>query len=145
MPKMIWKPIMSKITGKPKMPKMIWKPTMSKMTGKPKMPKYTQKWFESRQCPKWLVSLKCPKWLISLKCPNGLKSHNCTDEHLRWVRIKMNNHTGPMVNQVKKWCTRSWSNFFNFMDWVACWWGRYGCSSLGTKVLHELPSDFFWQ
>ena len=35
----------------------------------------------------------------------------------------MNNHTGPMVNQFKKWCTCSWSNFFNFMDWVAYWWG----------------------
>ena len=24
------------------------------------------------------------------------------------------------------------------MDWVAYWWGRYVCSSPGTKVLHAL-------
>ena len=38
----------------------------------------------------------------------------------------MNNHTGPVVNQVRN-------------DWVAYHWrGRYGCSSPATKGLHEL-------
>ena len=50
----------------------------------------------------------------------------------------MNNHTGPVVNHVNKWCTYAWSNFFNFLDWVAYWWGWYGCSSPSTKGFHIL-------
>ena len=42
----------------------------------------------------------------------------------------------PNRPHVKKWCTCSWSNFFNFMDWVAYWWSQYGCSSPSAKVLH---------
>ena len=53
----------------------------------------------------------------------------------------MNNCTDPVVNQVKKWCTYSWSKKINFMDWVAYWWGRYGSTSPSTKVLHGANSN----
>ena len=47
----------------------------------------------------------------------------------------MNNHTGPVVNQLSKWYKNSWNKYF--IDWVAYWRCRYGCSSPSTKVLHD--------
>ena len=26
---------------------------------------------------------------------------------------------------------------FILMDWIAHWWGQYGCSSTSTKVLYD--------
>ena len=48
----------------------------------------------------------------------------------------MNNHTSPVVNQVKKLCFYSWNKKIIFMDRVAYWQGQYGCSSPSTKGLH---------
>ena len=55
--------------------------------------------------------------------------------------MQMNNRAVPEVNQVRKWCTFSWSKKINFMDWVAYWWGRYGSTSPSTKVLHGANSN----
>ena len=48
----------------------------------------------------------------------------------------MNNCTGPMVNQLKKYLAHSQ---LTFMDWIAYRRGRYRCSSPSTKVLHDWP------
>ena len=48
---------------------------------------------------------------------------------------EMNNHTGPVVNQVKKWCAYSWSKKINFMDRVVD--NMVVHLLLGTKGLHD--------
>ena len=52
----------------------------------------------------------------------------------------MNNHTGPVVNQVKMMFLQLKPKTFIFMDTVPYWWGQYGCSSPSTKGLRGTDS-----